>query len=229
MPHPARLLALSLILPAALARAEPAPCTGEGDPFLAVPGFGIAAALPDAVAQGRLRREPGALVLNGDRGPIRLEDSAACATPPDSDEQAWCTRHRLVAAFDDPAAYLVERGHYEHVDFLWISRATGQAEAIADLPRIAPGGRWLLSVSASDWMRLNGIELLELREGGVQRVFQHVPRGAPETYSFFAFWRWAGPEEAVLCAWRQDGLDISAPEPVRLARGPLGWRLEPLP
>lgn len=224
-----RLLLPFVALPlVALAEAEV--CRGPSDSYVAVPGFGEAAPLPTADALALSRREGRELILAGDREDIRLADPAECELGDQQPGFVLCIRHRLVAAFEAPRGYLVERGHYEHVDFLWIDRGSGHAESIADLPRLSPGHRWLLSVSASEYMAFNGIEVLDLAQGGVARVWMHAPR-RPETYGFFTFWRWTGPESAILCAYREAGpdlLDRVGPEPVLLRRGAFGWALEAL-
>ncbi len=218
------VLAALLMLPG-LALAA-APCEGEGEPFVAAPGFGAAAPLPTPAALALARQGDGVLVLQGDLEPIRLADSAACARGLDD---PYCVTHRLVAAFDAPRGYLVQRQHYEHADFLWVDRAQGAMESLADQPRFAPGLRWMISVSASDYMALNGIEVFDLSRDGLVRAWQHLPRGEPERFSFFTFWRWTGAEEAMLCAWRGGPPAMTGPEPVMLRRGAFGWRVEPLP
>jgi hypothetical protein len=215
------LMAALLLLPA-MAFAE-TPCEGEGDPFIAAPGFGAATPMPTPTALALARREGAVLVLEGDRDPILLPDAAGCARGVDD---PYCVTHRLVAAFDAPRGYLVQRQHYEHADLLWVDRTTGIAESLADQPRFSPGLRWMISVSASDYMALNGIEVFDLSRGGLVRAWQHVPRGAPER---FTFWRWTGAEEAMLCAWRGAPPAMTGPEAVMLRRGEFGWRVEPLP
>jgi hypothetical protein len=217
------LLGAVLLSPLAAGAQQP-PCSGEGDPFLAVPGFGAMTPMPTAEALARSRREGRELVLAGGAGEIRLADDPRCEAGEAG--EPFCVRHRLVAAFADPPGYLVERGHYEHTDFLWVTRG-GQVEPMADLPRLSPDGRWMLSVSASDYMRLNGIELFDLGRGDIRRAFQHLP-SAGDAFSFFAFWRWGSATEATLCAWRGSPPAMTGPEPVALRRGPYGWRVEPL-
>lgn len=224
MPAMRSVLAALLLLPG-LAMAD-TPCEGEADSFVAAPGFGAATPLPTPAALALARQGDGVLVLQGDREPIRLADSAACARGLDDPD---CVTHRLVAVFDAPRGYLVQRQHYEHADFLWVDRAHGAMESLADQPRFSPGLRWMISVSASDYMALNGIEVFDLSRDGLVRAWQHLPRGAPERFTFFTFWRWTGAEEAMLCAWRGAPPAMTGPEPVMLRRGEFGWRVEPLP
>ncbi|MGG5808767.1 hypothetical protein [Falsiroseomonas sp. CW058] len=224
MDHARRLAALAVAVPALLAAAEPGVCTGEGNPFVAAPGFGAMHPLPAGEAAALTRREGAALLLRAENAEIRLEDTPACLRGPDEPD---CVRHRLVAAFADPPGFLVERGQYEHVDFLWVHRATGQVESLADLPRLSPGGRWMLSVSTSDYMGLNGIELFDLGRGDIRRAFQHLPSQG-DAFDFFSFWRWTKEEEALLCAWRGSPPAMTGPEQVVLRRGPYGWRIETL-
>jgi hypothetical protein len=221
---PRRPLALLLLAPLLIAAADPEACTGEGDPFVAGRGFGAMQPLPADRAAALARREGARLILEGGYADTVLEDSAACARGPDDPD---CVRHRLVAAFDAPSGYLVERGHYEHVDFLWVQRAYGVTESLADMPRLSPGRRWMLSVSASDYARLNGIELFDLDRDTIRRAFQHLP-STGDAFSFFTFWRWTSEEEALLCAWRGSPPAMTGPEQVALRRGPFGWRIEPL-
>jgi hypothetical protein len=220
-----RAVAAALLLMPALALAE-IPCTGEGDPFLGVPGFGAAVPLPTPQAMALARREGATLVLAGDQAEIRLADDPACA---DSADHEDCVTHRLVAAFEAPRGYLVQRQHVEHADYLWIDRVFGQRESLAHQPRLSPSLGWMMSVSPSTYMALNGIEVFDLSRGGIVRVWQHVPRLGPERYAHFAFWRWVGEEAAMLCAWRGSPPEMTGPEPVMLRRGEFGWRLEALP
>jgi hypothetical protein len=91
--------------------------------------------------------------------------------------------------------------------------------------RFSPGGRWLLSVSWSEAFNLNGIEVFFIREdGNLLKAWEHQPQGAPETYSFFTFLRWDGPETALLCAAPVG--DQQVPTPVLLRHGAFGWALQ---
>ncbi len=217
------LLPILLLLPA-LALAE-TPCEGQGDPFLDVPGFGAAVPMPTQAALALARRDGAALVLQGDQGAILLTDDPSCA---ESVDHVACVTHRLVAAFQAPPGYLVQRQHYEHADYLWVDRVFGQRESLAHQPRFTPSLGWMVSVSPSTYMALNGIEVFDLSNGGIVRAWQYVPRPGPERYAHFAFWRWVGEEAAVLCAWRGSPPGMTGPEPVMLRRGEFGWRIEPL-
>ncbi len=191
-------------------------------------GYGEATLLPEEAATSRLRRWSGGFAVPFERGEVVFADDPGCALDPSTPGLLSCVEPEFVAAFSDPPGFLIRRHHYEHTDFVWVGHRSGTQVVLASQPRFSPGLRWMLSVSPSKAAHVfNGIELFDV--GGFQAslVWQHVPSGPHEKFYMFSFLRWTGPDQALLCAFRENEANAQPhpPSQVVLERGRMGWAL----
>lgn len=200
-------------------------------------GYGEAAPIPYDAAAPLVRRQDDTLRLALHEGEVVLPDHPSCAADDPAAELVSCFKHEFVAAFAEPAGFLIRRDHWEHTDYVWVDRKSGDETVLWDRPRFSPGLRWLISVATSEASHAyNGIQVFSLRRGFAQPVWLHVPNEPADTYYLFSFVRWTGPEAALLSAYRayDPALDAdrSSPVPrwglVELRRSSMGWVLHDL-
>lgn len=191
------------------------------------PGYGVATPMPLDEALPLVQREAEGLRLVTDTGDVLVRDHPDCVKDGSGYFPVECHYHRFVDAFEAPRGYLLHRQFFEGDEHAWVDRADGSIIEFAHRPRFSPGGDWMLSVSPSEAYNFNGIELFAVRDRHrLEKVWQHVPSGAPETYDLFTFLRWEASETAILCAKRAG--DEHPLTPVLLRRGEFGWALGPL-
>jgi hypothetical protein len=111
-----------------------------------------------------------------------------------------CVKYQLTGYFPAHDLLLIERGHWEGVDWLVVRADTGDEAKIVAPPHYSPENRWLVSVASSIGRSgpPDGIDIIPAkRDPALKDWHYRSPDGSQWRYEFE---RWEGEDRVILSA-----------------------------
>nr|WP_244440651.1 hypothetical protein [Bradyrhizobium oligotrophicum] len=152
---------------------------------------------------------------NGRKRVYRNQD-AKCA----SDEAKGCVKYQLTGYFPGDDLILIERGHWEGVDWLLVRADSGDEIGIVAPPHYSPEKRWLVSAASSLGPSgpPDGIDIVAAKH---DRALKDWHYRTPDDGKWgYEFERWDSEDQIVLSA---KPVGDAAPRPVTILRKKNEW------
>ncbi|TLM91090.1 hypothetical protein [Hymenobacter jeollabukensis] len=146
-----------------------------------------------ATAQGRVRRQGLALLLQPAQGPaVRLSSTPPAAFTPQNDN---AVRYQYWGSLPTAHQWVVQAWYWESAGVVLVDQRTGRHAELLGSPSVAPDGRLVLlsSPGLGGGEQPNALSLVEITAAGPRRLWQRFPTAwEPQEV------RWIAPGRAVL-------------------------------